>query len=36
MNTLNNGVPDEYIELDELLAVAKIHLLTAFDYLKKD
>lgn len=31
----NLGGPDEYIELDELLDVAKIHLLTAFDYLSK-
>ncbi|KGR80091.1 M20/M25/M40 family metallo-hydrolase [Ureibacillus manganicus] len=32
----NLGGPDEYIELDELLDVAKIHLLTAFDYLRKE
>ncbi|MFJ8236766.1 M20/M25/M40 family metallo-hydrolase [Ureibacillus sp. NPDC094379] len=31
----NLGGPDEYIELDELLDVAKIHLLTAFDYLSE-
>ncbi|SOC40998.1 M20/M25/M40 family metallo-hydrolase [Ureibacillus acetophenoni] len=29
----NLGGPDEYIELDELLDVAKIHLLTAIDFL---
>ncbi|WNS76249.1 ArgE/DapE family deacylase [Bacillus sp. DTU_2020_1000418_1_SI_GHA_SEK_038] len=31
----NLGGPDEYIELSELVDVAKIHTLTAFDYLSK-
>jgi succinyl-diaminopimelate desuccinylase len=31
----NLGGPDEYIELGELVNVAKIHTLTAFDYLSK-
>lgn len=31
----NLGGPDEYIELNELLDIAKIHTLTAFDYLSK-
>jgi succinyl-diaminopimelate desuccinylase len=31
----NLGGPDEFIELSELVDVAKIHTLTAFDYLSK-
>lgn len=29
----NLGAPDEYVEIDEMIDVAKIHLLTAFDFL---
>lgn len=31
----NMGGPDEYVKVDELLAVAKVHTLAAFDYLSK-
>ncbi len=31
----NMGGPDEYVLVDELLAVAKVHTLAAFDYLSK-
>ena len=31
----NMGAPDEYILLDELLAVAKVHTLAAFDFLSE-
>ncbi len=32
----NMGAPDEYIEIEELVQIAKIHTATAYDYLKKD
>lgn len=31
----NMGAPDEYIEVSELVTVAKIHALTAFDILSE-
>ena len=31
----NMGAPDEYILVDELVAVAKVHTLTAFDFLSE-
>ena len=31
----NMGGPDEYVDLADLIAVGKIHTLTAFDYLQK-
>jgi succinyl-diaminopimelate desuccinylase len=31
----NMGGPDEYILVDELMAVAKVHTLAAFDFLRK-
>jgi succinyl-diaminopimelate desuccinylase len=31
----NMGAPDEYILVDELMAVAKVHALAAFDFLRK-
>ena len=34
LNAYNLGGPDEYIEIDELVDLAEIHLLTAFDYLQ--
>ena len=33
LNAYNLGGPDEYIEIEELIDLAKIHTLTAFDYL---
>ena len=33
LTPFNMGGADEYVEVDELLAVAKIHTLTAFDFL---
>lgn len=33
LNAYNLGGPDEYIEIEELVELAKIHVLTAFDYL---
>lgn len=36
LNPYNLGGPDEYIELEELVDLAKIHLLTAFDYLSNE
>ena len=33
LTPFNMGGPDEYVLVDELLAVAKIHTLTAFDFL---
>jgi len=33
LTPFNMGGPDEYVLVDELLAVAKIHMLTAFDFL---
>ena len=33
MASFNMGGPDEYVLVDELLAVAKIHTLTAYDFL---
>lgn len=35
LNPYNLGGPDEYIEIEELIDLAKIHTLTAFDYLSK-
>lgn len=35
LNAYNLGGPDEYIEIDELVELAKIHVLTAFDYLSE-
>ena len=35
LNAYNLGGPDEYIEIEELIDLAKIHTLTAFDYLSK-
>ena len=32
----NMGAPDEYILVDELVAVAKVHTLTAFDFLAQE
>ena len=32
----NMGGPDEYVDVDELVAVAKIHTLTAFDFLSAE
>jgi acetylornithine deacetylase/succinyl-diaminopimelate desuccinylase-like protein len=32
----NMGGPDEHILIDELLAVAKVHALAAFDFLTND
>jgi hypothetical protein len=29
------GAPDEYILVEELMAVAKVHTLTAFDFLSE-
>jgi acetylornithine deacetylase/succinyl-diaminopimelate desuccinylase-like protein len=31
----NMGAPDEYILVDELVAVAKVHTLAAFDFLSE-
>jgi succinyl-diaminopimelate desuccinylase len=31
----NMGAPDEYVLVDELMAVAKVHTLTAFDFLSE-
>ena len=31
----NMGAPDEYILVDELMAVAKVHTIAAFDFLSK-
>jgi acetylornithine deacetylase/succinyl-diaminopimelate desuccinylase-like protein len=33
LTPFNMGGPDEYVVVDELLAVAKIHTLTAYDFL---
>lgn len=33
LTPFNMGGPDEYVQVDELLAVAKIHTLTAYDFL---
>ena len=33
MSAYNLGGPDEYIEIEELIDLAKIHALTAFDFL---
>ena len=35
LNAYNLGGPDEYIEIEELVDLAKIHVLTAFDYLSE-
>lgn len=35
LNAYNLGGPDEYIEVEELIDLAKIHTLSAFDYLSK-
>lgn len=35
LNAYNLGGPDEYIEIEELVDLAKIHTLTVFDYLSK-
>lgn len=35
LNPYNLGGPDEYIEIEELTDLAKIHTLTAFDYLSE-
>lgn len=35
LNAYNLGGPDEYIEIDELIDLTKIHSLTVFDYLTK-
>ena len=35
LNAYNLGGPDEYIEIEELVDLAKIHVMTAFDYLSK-
>lgn len=35
LNAYNLGGPDEYIEIEELIDLAKIHTLTAFDYLSE-
>ena len=35
LTPFNMGGPDEYVLVDELLAVAKIHTLTAFDFLSR-
>lgn len=35
LNAYNLGGPDEYIEIDDLVDLAKIHVLTAFDYLSE-
>jgi len=35
LNAYNLGGPDEYIEVEELIDLVKIHTLSAFDYLSK-
>lgn len=35
LNAYNLGGPDEYIEIEELVELAKIHVLTVFDYLSE-
>lgn len=35
LHAYNLGGPDEYIEIDELIDLAKIHLLSAVDYLRE-
>ena len=36
LTPFNMGGPDEYVLVDELLAVAKIHTLVAYDFLSAE
>ena len=36
LTPFNMGGPDEYVLVDELLAVAKIHTLAAYDFLSAE